>query len=178
MTDDRDAAPELVITAPAGITPLLAHRTRTRITLGVLVRLVAEAEREVILGAPYAATGTVSAGPLASALKSALKRGVNVDWLSAPSAIGALKLPTNTTGALRIYQPHDSLLADPTAIGSHAKFLVVDQAHAYVGSANFTGRGVGDQLEMGVLVHGAVARQVAEFWRYVIHIGLLVRVRT
>lgn len=80
-------------------------------------------------------------------------------------------------GVLRLYRPEDSLLSAPNALGSHAKFLVADGEHAYVGSANFTGRGMGDQLEMGLLVHGEPAREIARFWRYAVDIGLFVEVR-
>jgi phosphatidylserine/phosphatidylglycerophosphate/cardiolipin synthase-like enzyme len=169
------AEPELVITAPAGITPVLAQRTKSRITLGVLARLVAEAQHEVILGSPYAAAKMLSDGPLAHSLQTALRRGVDVHWMSTPIAIKALNLKLDGPGRLTSYQPNEGLLEDPTAIGSHAKFLVADATHAYVGSANFTGRGLGDQLEMGVLVHGPAARQVAVFWHYVVQTGLFVR---
>ncbi|HEV2147622.1 MAG TPA: phospholipase D family protein [Longimicrobiaceae bacterium] len=140
--------------------------------------MVAGAQHEVILGAPYAQSGALSAGPLANALDAALRRGVRVDWVSTPAALPALRIRAGSAGVLRFYQPEGRLLAEPGTLGSHAKFLVVDEAHAYVGSANFTGRGFRDQLEMGLLVHGEPAREIARFWRYAIEIGLLVEVRT
>jgi len=47
---------------------------------------------------------------------------------------------------------------------------------AYVGSANLTGPGLSDHLELGLLVHGQVAKQIEEMWQYSIEIGLFVEV--
>jgi phosphatidylserine/phosphatidylglycerophosphate/cardiolipin synthase-like enzyme len=53
---------------------------------------------------------------------------------------------------------------------------VADNELAYVGSANLTGRGLSGQVEMGVLIRGAVARQIEQFWDYAVEIGLFVPV--
>lgn len=43
----------------------------------------------------------------------------------------------------------------------HAKVVVADRARALVGSANFTGSGMGRNMEMGVVVEGKVAQDIA-----------------
>lgn len=79
MTQPGSRPPELVITTPEAYGVDLATRTGCRLTLGVLVELVAGARHEVILGAPFAQAGVLSAGPLAEALEAALRRGVRVE---------------------------------------------------------------------------------------------------
>lgn len=44
----------------------------------------------------------------------------------------------------------------------HAKVVVADRQRALVGSANFTGSGLGRNMEMGVLVEGTVAREIVD----------------
>ena len=59
-------------------------------------------------------------------------------------------------------------------LGSHAKICVCDGAHAYVGSANLTMPGLNENFEMGLLVHGEVARQILDLWKLLMERGLLV----
>jgi hypothetical protein len=47
---------------------------------------------------------------------------------------------------------------------------------AYIGSANLTGPGLAGHIELGVLVRGAVAKQVEEFWILCHQLGLFVEV--
>jgi phosphatidylserine/phosphatidylglycerophosphate/cardiolipin synthase-like enzyme len=61
-------------------------------------------------------------------------------------------------------------------LGSHAKFCVADGRRAYVGSANLTGPGLSEHLEIGLLVHGKVAKQIEELWLYSVEIGMFVKV--
>jgi len=51
---------------------------------------------------------------------------------------------------------------------------VADGESAYIGSANLTGPGLSGQLELGVLVHGEIARQIEQFWDYAVENGLFV----
>jgi phosphatidylserine/phosphatidylglycerophosphate/cardiolipin synthase-like enzyme len=169
---------ELVITAPEPYGALLAYRTRSRNTLGVLTQLIAKAKREVVLSAPYLQSGYgLSDGPLADALMAALKRGVNVDVASTSRGLQTLsigRLRHGSIGTLRLFQHHINL-EDDENLGSHAKFCVVDETWAYVGSANLTGPGLSKHFELGVLIEGDVARQVSDFWKYATEIGLFVR---
>ncbi|MCG9129342.1 hypothetical protein JT359_17275 [Candidatus Poribacteria bacterium] len=53
-------------------------------------------------------------------------------------------------------------------MGSHAKFCIADETSAYVGSANLTGPGLNENLEMGFLVNGKYAKQVSDFWNFMV----------
>lgn len=59
----------------------------------------------------------------------------------------------------------------------HAKCLVIDDAHALVGSANFTRRAIRDNIEVGVVVHEqAFARKLLGQWEDAISERLIVAV--
>lgn len=146
---------------------------------GVLTRLIAGAERHVIITAPFIQSGYgLSSGVLADASRSALRRGVDLDVLSTGHSLQTLDrrhLERDACGRLRFFQAATHL-ADDQQLGSHAKFCVADGDLAYVGSANLTGPGLSGQVEMGVLIRGFVARQIEQFWDYAIEVGLFVPV--
>ncbi len=168
---------ELVVTAPEPFGASLAYRARCRTTIGVLTQLIAEAERHVIIAAPFMQSGYgLSSGTLADALRSALHRGVDVDVLSTGQSLRTIDrahLVQDAHGRLQFFQAA-AHLADEQQLGSHAKFCVADSELAYVGSANLTGRGLSGQVEMGVLIRGSVARQIEQFWDYAVELGLFV----
>lgn len=147
--------------------------------MGVLSQLISEAQRHVIIAAPFMQTGHgISSGILADALRSTLRRGVNVDVLSTGQSLQTIdrtQLMVDARGRLRFFQAA-AHLADDQQLGSHAKFCVADDELAYVGSANLTGRGLTGQVEMGVLVRGSIARQIIQFWHYAVELGLFVLV--
>lgn len=177
MSKTSESPIELVITASEPFGSLLAYRTRCRTTLGVLTQLITEAERHIIIAAPFIQSGYgLSSGTLAVALQSALKRGVDVDVMSTGHSLQTIdrkQLIQNARGQLRFFLPAAHLVNDQQ-LGSHAKFCVADSKLAYVGSANLTGKGLFGQIEMGVLIRGAVAHQIEQFWDYAVEIGLFV----
>jgi phosphatidylserine/phosphatidylglycerophosphate/cardiolipin synthase-like enzyme len=69
---------------------------------------------------------------------------------------------------------YDPRSAEPTAVASlHAKCIVVDERLALVTSANFTDRGQGRNIEVGVLVEDRrFARSLAEQWRSAVSAGV------
>lgn len=160
---------ELVITVPEPFGASFAQETGTRTTLGVLIQLVVEAQRQVVLAAPFLQEGHGLSDPrLNDALRSALQRKVTVNVVSTAAGLRTLNiegLTRDSRSRLRLYQPQANMLRDRT-LGSHAKFCLSDEDAAYVGSANLTGPALDGQLEMGVLVRGSVAKQVARFWTY------------
>jgi phosphatidylserine/phosphatidylglycerophosphate/cardiolipin synthase-like enzyme len=170
---------ELVITAPEPYGSLLAYQTRCRTTLGVLSQLLVQADHRVIITAPFIQPGHgLANGALADAVQSALRRGVNVDVLSTGLSLQAIdrgRLLQYASGKLQLFQPSTNL-SDERKLGSHAKFCVADGESAYVGSANLTNPGLFGQLEMGVLIHGELARQIEGFWDYIVEQGLLILV--
>jgi phosphatidylserine/phosphatidylglycerophosphate/cardiolipin synthase-like enzyme len=168
-------AVELVITPPSQAGAPLAERFQSRMTLGVLTQLLAEAEQRVLISAPFLQQGYgLSAGPLAIATQAALQRGVNVTIVSTRQSLEYIDpywLRQNSRGKLQLFSPSANLSAEQK-LGSHAKFCVADGRIAYVGSANLTGPGLSENLEIGLLVRGIVAEQIEALWRYSLEIGL------
>lgn len=170
---------QLVITVaePDGIR--IAHEVGARTTLGVLTTLVAQAERSLILAAPFIQAGAaLNQEPLASALVSALQRGVTVDIASTRESLDTLDRPRLCSQAktyIRFFQPVLNY-EDATKLGLHAKFCVADAQRAYVGSANLTKPGLQQHFEMGVLVEGGIASQIEKLWRYLIENGFFIEV--
>lgn len=161
---------EMVITAPEPYAASLALRGRARMTLGALTQLIANAERYVTLSVPYIQEGDSVAVPIYLALQSALKRGVDVDIVSTLEGLRVFNkknLGSGTKGRLRFFRPRANV-EDERRLGSHAKLCLCDGAHAYVGSANLTVPGLAENLEMGLLVHGQIAQQITEFWRFLL----------
>jgi len=167
VTLDEAAAAEFVLTLPTLRDSVLYGR-HSRTTMGVLVQLFAEATENVVLGAPFMQTGHgLAEGPLAIAANAALARGISVDVLGTEAGLAELRvdrLSRGASAALRTWVPADGATSNGK-LGFHAKFCLADDDRAYIGSANFTRPGLETQLEMGVLVHGALAREVREFWR-------------
>jgi len=170
---------EFVITAPEPYGAQLAYRARARMTLGALTQLVSQAQQSLVIAAPFfqPAQG-LDGGPLAEALHAALRRGVAVDVASTGSSLLSLdisSLRSIARGHLRFFQPLANI-EDEQRLGSHAKFCIADSEHVYLGSANLTGAGLAGNLEMGFLVHGELARQVEQFWQYLLEVGFFVEV--
>lgn len=179
MTNSTESIVEFVVTVPEPFGAMMAYRTRCRTTLGVFTQLINEAEHYVIISAPFMQAGYgLSSGVLADALRSALRRGLDVKLLSTGQSLQTVDynyLVRDSRGRLQYFQPA-AHIADEQQLGSHAKFCLVDSKSAYVGSANLTGRGLSGQVEMGVLLRGPVAFQIEQFWDYAIDIGLFVLV--
>ena len=107
---------------------------------------------------------------------AAFERGVIADIMSTSMGLNALQqfVPRHgTRGRVRYFIPHPNLTANDK-LGLHAKFCVVDGIRAYVGSANLTGPGLSEHFEMGILIGGAAAKQIEDFWRYCIDLQLFV----
>jgi phosphatidylserine/phosphatidylglycerophosphate/cardiolipin synthase-like enzyme len=171
-------AVELVLTLPQlRETPLYLPNSRT--TAGVLTQLVLEANIRLAVAAPFMQVRAgLSEGPVALAIAAALARGVSVDIVGTREGLGTLdvaQLTRSAAGTLRLWEPSEHV-EHPERLGSHAKFCIADDAAAYVGSAHFTGPGLGSQLEMGVLVRGDVAAQISAFFELACRIRFFVQV--
>lgn len=173
----NDNIVELVMTVPEPHGALLAYKAQCRTTIGVLVQLFAQAKHRVIIGTPFIQTSQELAdGVIADAIRSAMRHGVSVDILSTDQSLQAIerdRLLRDTGGKLQLFRPSANLI-NRQRLGSHAKFCVADGESAYVGSANLTGPGLSGQLELGLLVHGEIARQIEQFWDYAVETGLFV----
>lgn len=166
---------QLVITPPGMFGAAFAEHFQFRMTLGVITQLLVEAQRQVIITAPYLQSGYgLSSGSIAEATQAALSRGVNIDIMSTGRSLGNIDsswLRQQARGTLRLFRPAANV-EDEERLGSHAKFCVADGQSAYIGSANLTGPGLSEHLEIGLLVRGHTAKQIEEMWYYSIEIGL------
>jgi len=179
-TKSRVPESEFVVTLPQVMGLSLASRTGARTTLGVLTELIASARERVVLGAPFMqGEEKLLAGPVGIAIRGALERGVDFDLISTGASLASLvprAFSQKSNGRVRLYRPKENI-QDERFIGSHAKFCISDSAHCYVGSANFTQRGISNQLEIGVLLHGRVARQIHTFIDKLLEAGFFKVVR-
>ncbi|MBE2184475.1 MAG: hypothetical protein IAE89_13685 [Anaerolineae bacterium] len=178
MTQNNDT-PELVLTIPTSYDADLTYWMRARITVSVLTLLIAEAKQEVIIATPYIQRDEgLSKEPLSDALSSALQRGVQVHIASTGESLHQLNIDKNLKkyrSQLHFYQPR-AHVQDPNRLGSHAKFWLSDDQQAYVGSANLTGPGLTQHLELGILVKGTVAQQIYRVWKHLQEIDFFVKV--
>lgn len=179
MSVQLESSVQLVVTPPGVFGAAFAERFQFRMTLGVLTQLLAEARLQAILSAPFLQYGYgLSSGSIAEAAQAALRRGVNIDILSTKRSLDNIDrawLTRNARGTLRLFCPAANI-ANEERLGSHAKFCVADGQSAYVGSANLTGPGLSEHLELGLLVRGQIAKQIEEMWLYSIEIGLFVEI--
>lgn len=179
MSADDQPQAQLVITVPAPFAADLAYRARARMTVGVLTLLIAQAQREIVIAAPFLqADQGLSRPPLSDALEAALVRGVHIYIASTGAALQTIKISSKSEhyrAQIHLYQPQTNI-DDAHRLGSHAKFCIADGEQAYIGSANLTRPGLGEHLELGVLVEGALAQQVQSFWKHLLDIGFFVPV--
>ena len=165
---------EFVITVPEPFGAELAYKTRARTTLGVLTQLIAGARQKIVLAAPFIQVErSLIDGPLAEALQAALLRGVQIDIVSTGQSLQSLRRVdwlNSFYQNVRLFQPETNVDQE-RQLGSHAKFCLADETEVYVGSANLTGPGLYENLEMGFLVHGKHAKQIADFWNFLVEKG-------
>jgi phosphatidylserine/phosphatidylglycerophosphate/cardiolipin synthase-like enzyme len=84
-------------------------------------------------------------------------------------ALAAQRLPMT----VRVSHPRPNLV-DSKIIGSHAKFCLVDNAAAYIGSANFTENGLTKHFELGTLIRGQPASDLSSVVDRLFHEGYFV----
>jgi len=176
--ENKKNEPELVITIPSICPPELAHKFRARITLGVIIQLIARSTEYVVIGAPFIQKAISEDNQdFVRSLKSALRRGIHLHIISTDVGLKGFinSLCDENQKNIHFFQPKRNV-EDTNQLGSHAKFCIADGKHVYIGSANLTDPGLYGNLEMGVLVHGKVANQVSEFWNYLVDIGFFVEV--
>lgn len=167
----HDNTVELVITPPEPYGSWLAHHFQIRMTIGVIIQLIAQAQNHILIASPFFESWEhQKMNVLRDALKHALNRNVHLDIISTGSSIEIIRKSLSNLrgkGTCNLYRPKPNI-EDAKLLGSHAKVLVVDSQHAYIGSANLTSPGLMGNLEMGVLLHGKTAAQVSAFWKYLI----------
>jgi len=170
-TDYQHDAVELVITPPEPYGASLAYRFRARMTLGVIIQLIAQAHTHILIASPFLQGWDQNKmNTLGDSLKHAIERGIYIDIVSTGIGIEIIRnslAPLHSRGKINLFRPKPNI-EDEKILGSHAKVIITDSQHAYIGSANLTNPGLTGNLEMGVMLHGRVAAQISAFWKYLI----------
>lgn len=159
---------ELVLTLPQSLGPEMAYLAHARTTLGALTQVVAQTQHELVMAAPYIKGDVFGKGVLQIALQNAVeKRDVQLSIVTTGESLDSFTdidwIKANR-GRVRFFRPKTNVDIEQH-LGSHAKFCIADGQIAYIGSANLTFLGLHQHLEMGVLLHGELAKQVSDFWR-------------
>jgi phosphatidylserine/phosphatidylglycerophosphate/cardiolipin synthase-like enzyme len=131
-----------------------------RQTAGVLLGLIDRSTTVIRMAAPFVDSQAMRF--LFVALETARRRGVDISVITSVGRgmeFADLDAGSNdrSTGHVRITEVRTEL----SALGSHAKVLVVDDRWAYVGSANLTAAGFGRHVEIGVEVTGPQVEDLA-----------------
>lgn len=151
-----------VLTVPDYLRPYLPEGGFTE-TTAVLRRLVLEAEHRLVLASPFLDDGIRSLLP---GIASHVDKGgecllITRDLLEVGDrgrnrrTVDELRNRVRRREGLRISWWGGSNL------GVHLKVAIADDATAYVGSANFTRGGLGEHLEVGVLLEGPGVEELA-----------------
>lgn len=146
--DVRDTA-QLVATLPMRDSPVPNTRD-------VLRTLVTSASKELLI-IGY----TITDAGLRELLIRRAQAGVQISVVGDRKTGAARELRRHWPVGLALTALEDVETADDQR-HIHAKVVVADRARALVGSANFTGSGLGRNVEMGVLVEGKAAVEIVE----------------
>jgi phosphatidylserine/phosphatidylglycerophosphate/cardiolipin synthase-like enzyme len=141
----------------------VSHRVHQ--TASVMFSLMEQARSELWLVTPFLdpASVTFFRGPISAAVA----RGTIVKILTAERN---QKFIETLMGSLRAQRDNVTVWFandEMSDLGSHAKAVVADRAHAYLGSANLTSWGMQKHFEIGALLEGpSVALYVSLFERF------------
>lgn len=162
---------ELVLTVPQSLGPEMAYLAHARTTLGALTQMVAQTQHELVMAAPYIKGDIFGQGILQNALQYAVEnRHVQLSIVTTGESLDSfvnISWITANRARIHFFRPKANMDVEQN-LGSHAKFCIADGQTAYIGSANLTFLGLHQHLEMGVLLHNELAKQVADFWKLLI----------
>lgn len=148
-----------VATVPAYLRPHVDLRTFTE-TLPSLLELVAKARSQLIIASPFLDTGF---GHLLPRLQTFSAQGGSLLVITRELTRNDSRNSTIVRELRRICAKGKLAVAswEDEGLGLHIKALVADGRRAYVGSANFTWGGIGQQAELGVLLEGPSVSRIA-----------------
>lgn len=159
---------QFVITPPQDYAAEVSYDNMTRNTLGVLAEIIQAADRYVVIGSPYLHGFPYKNKVIEYSLEAALNRGVQLHIVSTKGGLKKVNLKPYQSKDVWLYTPEwDNM----SGLGSHAKFCLADGRLVYMGSANFTYSGLNLHLEMGVFARGEMAKQLEQFWDYMVRKG-------
>jgi len=150
-----------VATVPSYLRPHLQLGTPTE-TLPTLLDVVSNARKNIIIASPFLDTGF---GHLLPRLQAFTRQGGSLLVItreltrfdSRNSTMVRELRGLCAEGTLAVASWEDE------GLGLHIKALVADGRRAYVGSANFTWGGIGQQAELGVLLEGPSVSRIAAY---------------
>jgi phosphatidylserine/phosphatidylglycerophosphate/cardiolipin synthase-like enzyme len=172
---------ELVWTGPE------AKGTSARDTSIVVRQLFESATHSVIIGGFRFDQGEVLFRPLHEKMRQGLTTSIFVDiegHVASAADVDAFATRYITEFVRRnwpfgmpypaVYYDPQSVVVGPPWVSLHAKCVVIDDARAFITSANFTDRGQTRNLEAGVLIEDrSFAEKLAGQWRALISRGLV-----
>lgn len=165
---------EFVLTAP----DYIRNQIMARSTIGALIEIIANAKFEIVLSFPFInMDGELTEKTIIAALESALKRNVIINIISTGKSIQYIRsnIDLFKNKNIHFFRPKSNMDND-NQLGSHAKFCLTDSASVYIGSANLTWTGLINNFEMGILLHGRLAKKVSKFWNLLIDEDLIMEV--
>jgi len=146
--------------------------------------VIDQAQTTLVLCTPYLDRAGI--GYLLEALQAAALRDVAITIIThelhnqhSPNAQAVALLRHELAGAavpMRCYTLPAATTGDPAATRIHAKVLLADARVALIGSANVTGAGLGQNLEIGVRVSGLDAARAGHLLDRLYATQLIVRV--
>lgn len=172
----------LVVTA-AGSEHLRQVRTELRLVplFQLIEDVIRSADQHCWLGAPY--WNAAALDQLTPALGGLARRGGRVTFVCqggpATDQAGPLALLRRVATTIEREGGNATVLAFEalTPAGHyvllHAKFALADNRVGYLGSANMTGQGFGDHLEVGVRLPAAEAAHLTQLLEHLVEVGLL-----
>lgn len=143
--------PRLVVSGPT------SNAVPVRLTSAVVVEIIRAATQRLLL-VSFAAYNVAD---VVRELVAAQNRGVELDLVleSSTDSGGALRgrnaadaFTALVEGARFWHWPSDHRPTQAGQVSLHAKVVVADGTMSLIGSANFTGRGLSDNIEVGMLV--------------------------
>jgi phosphatidylserine/phosphatidylglycerophosphate/cardiolipin synthase-like enzyme len=180
-----DSAARLPSTIVATLPPDFPLGTHSGHSLRhALIDVIDQAQTTLVLCTPYLDRAGI--GYLLEALRAAALRNVAITIIThelhnphSPNAQAVALLRHELAGAavpMRCYTLPAATTGDPASTRIHAKVLLADARVALIGSANVTGAGLGQNLEIGVRVSGLNAARVGRLLDRLYATQLIVRV--
>ena len=172
----RRLAPSLVMTVPDFLRQAWTEHLRElpaadwpRETLPTMLDIASQAEKELLLAAPF--FNVEHARALASRVARLTTAGGHVLVVTQSTRGAGLETNAASLRLLRSQAHHPGRLQvwswPGPRLGIHFKAVVADRQHGYLGSANLTSHGTLHHAEAGVILHGSLAGQLDHWIRRV-----------
>jgi phosphatidylserine/phosphatidylglycerophosphate/cardiolipin synthase-like enzyme len=175
---ERQPVAKLCIALPLGLPMRIKEALRQEATdlRSMLVDLIAGSKHEILLASPFWDAETVA--DLAQLVEQRLEAGVSVTILGrfGPNTVSTVKVSLarlSRFDSCRILDWYERSEEDPFGSQTfHFKAVVSDAGErAYLGTANFTTSSLRSRMEMGYILSGAPAFQLARVLDTVVHMA-------